>query len=72
MTNEPNMQLTINGRVHKFAGSLTGDQLLSELGINPALVVAEINGEVVPRDEFPTQQLTDGDILELVTIVGGG
>jgi sulfur carrier protein len=37
-----------------------------------SLVVVEFNDEVLARRQWPEQQLSEGDVLEVVTIVGGG
>jgi len=66
------MQITVNGQVMDFDGMLRGADLLSKLRIAPSTVVAEHNGEIVRREEFLELALADGDILELVTVVGGG
>ncbi len=52
-------------------GSTIGD-LLRELTIPPAHVVAQLNGSIVPRDTLNKVTLQQGDRLELVTMVGGG
>lgn len=66
------LELTINGKAYHFDSELTGAQLLDELKVVPATVVVELNREIVRREDFLGRQLIDGDILELVTIVGGG
>ena len=66
------MQITVNGKQLDFDGPLTGEQLLDHLGIPAAAIVAEVNRDIVRRDDFVTRALTDGDVIELVTVVGGG
>lgn len=66
------MYLIINGKQMSFAEPQTGATLLAELKIPPLTAVVELNGEVIPRSEFLEFQLADGDVLELVTVVGGG
>lgn len=66
------MKLTINGTEREFTNGLTGAELLAELNITPAVVVAELNRAIIPREEFLGIELKDGDSLELVTVVGGG
>ncbi|MCE5187048.1 MAG: sulfur carrier protein ThiS [Planctomycetaceae bacterium] len=65
--------LTINGQEKEFAqrpGSLSA--LLSELKINEATVVAEVNGQIVERKDFSTTRFEEGARIELVRFVGGG
>ena len=46
--------------------------VIEALAYNPELVVAEHNGVIVPRTQWPNTSVSDGDNLEIVTIVGGG
>ncbi len=66
------MKLTVNGQERDFNSALDGAGLLSTLDIPASTVVVELNGEIIPRQSFLTQELKDGDVLELVTLVGGG
>lgn len=51
---------------------MTVAQLLQEAQIKARFVVVELNGEIVPRDLRESCTLKDGDVLEVVTLVGGG
>jgi sulfur carrier protein len=66
------MKLIVNGIEHEYGSSLTGGELLDGLKISRATAVAEVNGQIVPREQFHSLALQDGDKLELVTVVGGG
>ena len=46
--------------------------VIPALGQNPALVVVELNGVIIPKSRWPTEPVGEGDTLEIVTIVGGG
>ncbi len=46
--------------------------LLATMKIDQATVVAEIDGAIVPRDQFAATRLADGMVLELVRFVPGG
>jgi sulfur carrier protein len=46
--------------------------VIEALAYNPQLVVVEHNGVIVPRTQWPNAAVSDGDNLEIVTIVGGG
>jgi len=67
--------LRINGREQQFpAGQLpaTLAELLTQLDINQATVVAEIDGRVVERKNFAQTKLHADQSIELVRFVGGG
>jgi len=66
------MKLKINGEEKEIADGLTVIALLEDLKIRPARVVVERNREIVPREDYGTTLLTDGDTLEIVHFVGGG
>ena len=65
------MNLTINGEPRQVAAR-TVLALLEELGLQPARTVVEQNAVIVQRDLYGDTPLGEGDVLELVRIVGGG
>ena len=65
------MKLTVNGEPREVAGT-TVLALLEELGLNPGATVVERNAQIVDRASYRETALADGDILELVRLVGGG
>lgn len=52
-------------------GSTLGD-LLDERGIERRMIAVEYNREILPRHEYDSTRLQDGDRLEIVQMVGGG
>ena len=46
--------------------------LLEELGLHPQGTIVERNREIVDRDAYRETHLSEGDVLELVRLVGGG
>lgn len=70
-----NRNLFINGEERQFSGSQWPDtlaDLLRQLQIDQATVVAEIDGQVVQRSRFADTTLHDGQRIELIRFVGGG
>lgn len=64
--------VTVNGTARSVpTGSSVGD-LVRLLGLTSATVAVEKNGDVVPRRTHDAEPLHDGDVLEVVTFVGGG
>jgi len=68
----PRITLTVNGERRDCPAGLRLPQLLEALGYRPQLVVVEFNGEILPRQRWSEQSVVETDVLEVVTIVGGG
>ncbi len=66
------INLTVNGRIQQLESEMTGQLLLERLDRNAATLVIELNGRIIPLEEFRETTVSDGDVLELVTLVGGG
>jgi sulfur carrier protein len=66
------MIVILNGGEVELAGAATLLSLLEGRGISPEVVVAELNGNIVPGSDFCTTTLNDGDHLEVLRFVGGG
>lgn len=65
--------LIINGETKNFENvPSTVKELLGILKVDEATVVAEVNGQIIPRDSFHNTVLQDGHKIELVRFVGGG
>lgn len=45
---------------------------LERLGVHPRAVAVELNGVILERDRFEHATLGDGDVVEIVRMVGGG
>ena len=66
------IELSVNGEKRRFDVAPDVARLLERLELGGKKVAVEMNGEIVPRSRFDTQQLADGDKLEVVVAVGGG
>ncbi len=66
------IQLRVNGEPRSCGAGLSLDLALEQLGYRPQLVVVEFNGEILPRSRWSGQAVVESDVLEVVTIVGGG
>ena len=67
--------LTINGKPQEFDPAAMPDTLaalLDHLQVDQAIVVAEIDGNIVRRTDFAETKLTEGQSIELIRFVGGG
>jgi sulfur carrier protein len=64
--------VTINGNPVELDQPLSIRDLLAAADVPPNYLAVEINAEVVPRAEHATRKVSDGDAVEVVTLVGGG
>jgi sulfur carrier protein len=65
------MKLQINGE-ERLTEADTVLSLLQSLEKHPKMVVVEFNGEILPREHYQSQQLQEGDALEIVQMMAGG
>ena len=65
------LSLTVNGEPRRSSAA-TIAALVRELALKPEKVAVERNGIIVPRSTLGEAPLADGDVLEIVTFVGGG
>ena len=71
-TDTPEIEITVNGEQRAATDGQSLSELLVELGLEPATVAIEYNGEVIPRSTFGDERLAAGDRLEIVRFVQGG
>lgn len=64
--------IKVNGREVKLEGNYTISKYLQLNGYKKLLVAVECNGEIVSKDNYDSKIIKDGDVLEIVTFVGGG
>lgn len=61
----------VNGTAHDIAGQSLAEYLRTT-AYQISRIAVERNGEIVSKAAYETTWLTDGDILEIVSFVGGG
>lgn len=68
------MNVTVNGTRRTVSDDATVENLVRAVGRDPERAGTAIarNGDVVPRREWSTTRLDEGDDIEVVTAVGGG
>lgn len=62
--------ITVNGEKLDFSGKVA--ELLDVLGYNGKRVAVELNENIVPKAQYESTEVSDGDKLEIVRFVGGG
>ena len=66
------MQLFVNGEPKSCTDPSSLSHFIEQLGMKGDRVAVELNREIVPRAQWDSTQLQDGDHLEIVHFVGGG
>ncbi|HET6422355.1 MAG TPA: sulfur carrier protein ThiS [Planctomycetaceae bacterium] len=66
------MNLTVNGEPRELPDGTTVRDLLQSMRLDPRYLAAEVNREVVSRTRHAEHVLQAGDVVEIVTLVGGG
>jgi sulfur carrier protein len=66
------MRATVNGEPVELPEGLTVAALLTRMGVTADRVAVERNGLVVRKARHASEDLAEGDVLEIVTFVGGG
>ncbi|MBQ8747624.1 MAG: sulfur carrier protein ThiS [Clostridia bacterium] len=61
----------INGEELNAAGK-TVAEYLAATNYDPKRIAVERNGDIVPKAQYGETVLKDGDIVEVVSFVGGG
>ena len=66
------MNITLNGQGQEADAGCTVASLVEELGFADRPCAVEVNGELVTKSCHSERVLSEGDAVEIVTLVGGG
>jgi sulfur carrier protein len=66
------MRIQLNGTPHELSPGASVAELLRGLALASERVAIERNGRLVPRRDYEQVLLSEGDRVEIVTLVGGG
>lgn len=64
--------VTINGQPDEAIEGKTVAQMLALKKFRAALVAVEHNGKILKKDEYDKTVLQSGDVVEVVSFMGGG
>ncbi len=65
-------RLRVNGREVELSRPTPLPDYLRGIGVDPRAVAVEHNGEILQRELYAACVLDDGDVVEIVRMVGGG
>jgi sulfur carrier protein len=64
--------IQVNGKPIELDGPTPLTAYLEMLGVSPRAVAVEHNRMIIERDAYATTILQEGDVVEIVRMVGGG
>ena len=64
--------ISINGKEAADVCGMTVSQYLSANNYNPKHIVVELNEEILPKTEYDSTAIADGDVVEILSFMGGG
>ncbi len=65
-------KMIVNGEKAAWEDGLTVGRLLETRNYRTDRVAVEKNGEIVPKKNYPTEEILEEDRIEIVSFVGGG
>ena len=69
---ENTVEIIVNGTPRRVREGSTLAGLIEEMGLGKMACAAEVNRELVRKVERGGRVMREGDVVEVVTLVGGG
>ena len=66
------LSLFVNGQARQVSGRTTLGELAQSFGLDPKRLLVELNGETLPREDWPARVAQHGDRVEFIRVVAGG
>ncbi len=66
------IRVVVNGEQQRLEIETSIADLLVSMQIQQVAIAVEVNGEIVVRESFDKTSLHDADVIEIVSLVGGG
>lgn len=67
------MKISLNNRPDSFVGEqLTISEILKLKNYTFKMMVVKVNGKLVKKPQYATQEVVDGDDLQIIHMISGG
>ncbi len=66
------MHIQVNGETKELSEGLSLAALVKQLELAPGRLACEVNLTVVRKNDYEGTILKDGDVVEIVQMIGGG
>lgn len=64
--------ITLNGNELSGNEGITVEELIRRQNFVKSQIAIEINGAIISKKDYEATQVQDGDVIEVVSFVGGG
>ena len=64
--------MIVNGTEKSLQSNVIVSDYLISNKYNTNAVAVEINGRIIPRDDYGKVMLSDSDVIEILAFIGGG
>lgn len=64
--------MKLNGKETPLNEPVSLKKFVEERGYKPSRIASELNGRIIPKADYEKTIVSDSDVLEIVTFVGGG
>lgn len=66
------INIKLNGQEKNVPEGTTVQNILDEMNITNKMIVVEKNLEILPKDQYGSYNVSEGDNIEIVGFFGGG
>ncbi len=66
------INIEVNGKKEQIEENMSIHDLLTKKGISPHVVACELNLKIIKRIHLGETKLQEGDVLEIIQMIGGG
>ena len=66
------LSIFVNGQARQVSNTTTLGELAKSFKLDPRVLLTELNGETLAREDWPTRLLQHGDRVEFIQVVAGG
>lgn len=64
--------ILINGKEHEWSNSLTVQEILNIKKYTFPKIIVKVNGDLVPKHEYASTLIYDGDEVQVIHLLAGG
>jgi len=65
-------KIQLNGKKLKIHTNLSVKDLLKKYRLNEDKIAIELNGTILPKEQYKKKKIKDNDKIEIVQFIGGG